>query len=124
MLELRGVPYRDTVSAGTLVVTTGLGGIYPRGVPIGRVIGVAREQRGWERIYLVRPAVNLGATAHVLLLGHVPGAQAALAPASPPVAAPAAAPASTPVPNGDTVRPLRRRRRPVAIPAPDSGSTP
>lgn len=70
LLELRGVPYRDTVSAGTLVVTTGLGGIYPRGVPIGHVLGVAREQEGWERIYLVRPAANLGAVAHVLVLGR------------------------------------------------------
>ena len=113
MLELRGVPYRDTVSVGTLVVTTGLGGIYPRGVPIGRVIGVAREQRGWERIYLVRPSVNLGATAHVLLLGHAAGEQATLAPSSPPVPG-----------SGDSARPVLRPRRRVVIPAPDSGRTP
>ena len=123
MLELRGVPYRDTVSVGTLVVTTGLGGIYPRGVPIGRVVGVAREQKGWERIYLIRPSVNLGATGHVLLLGHTPGEEAALAPPAPKTVTPAPGPAAAPA-HGDSTRPLRRRRRPVLIPATDSGRTP
>ena len=125
MLELRGVPYRDTVSVGTLVVTTGLGGIYPRGVPIGRVIGVAREQKGWERIYLIRPSVNLGATGHVLLLGHTPGEEAGLAPPAPKVVAPVAAPTVAPVMGtADSARPLRRRRRPAIVPAPDSARTP
>ena len=68
MLELRGVPYRDTVAAGVPVLSSGLGGVYPKGLPVGRVIGVLREQPGWERIYLVRPAVNLGAISHVLIL--------------------------------------------------------
>lgn len=68
LLELRGVPYRDSVATGTPVSSSGLGGVYPRGIPIGRVAGVLREQRGWERIYLVRPAVNLGAISHVLVL--------------------------------------------------------
>lgn len=68
MLELRGVPYRDTVAAGVSVLSSGLGGVYPKGLPVGRVIGVLREQPGWERIYLVRPAANLGAVSHVLIL--------------------------------------------------------
>lgn len=68
MLELRGVPYRDTVAAGVSVLSSGLGGVYPKGLPVGRVIGVLREQPGWERIYLVRPAANLGAISHVLIL--------------------------------------------------------
>jgi rod shape-determining protein MreC len=68
MLELRGVPYRDTVAVGTVILSSGLGGVYPRGLPVGRVIGVLREQPGWERIYLVRPAANLAAVSHVLIL--------------------------------------------------------
>jgi rod shape-determining protein MreC len=108
LLELRGVPYRDTVPAGTLVVTTGLGGIYPHGIPIGRVLGVAREQEGWERIYLVRPAVNLGTVGHVLVLGRTEAGAAALAAASRPVEpAPVAAP-----PKADPAPPRRRRPRP------------
>ena len=121
MLELRGVPYRDTVAAGTLVLTTGLGGIYPRGVPIGRVLGVAREQPGWERIYSVRPAANLGVLSHVLILARQEGA-AFVAP-TPPAAVEVAPPPA------DTTRPVRRRRRPrpdstVAVPVADSAVTP
>ena len=33
MLELRGVPYRDSVAVGTPVITSGLGGVFPRGLP-------------------------------------------------------------------------------------------
>lgn len=106
LLELRGVPYRDTVAAGTLVLTTGLGGIYPRGVPIGRVLGVAREQPGWERIYSVRPAANIGVVSHVLILAREEGS--AYVNPEPAAAIEAAPPAV------DTARPVRRRRRPRA----------
>jgi len=68
MLELRGVPYRDSVPVGTEVITSGLGGVYPRGIPIGTVVGVARQSEGWERIYLVRPSAAPGGVSHVLVL--------------------------------------------------------
>ncbi len=68
LLELRGVPYRDSVAPGSLVLTSGLGGVYPRGIPIGTIAGVARESPGWERVYVVRPMVNPGSVSHVLIL--------------------------------------------------------
>ena len=67
-LELRGVAFRDTVQAGTLVVTSGLGGVFPRGIPIGRVAGVRKEELGWERIYRLAPLANPGRISHVLVL--------------------------------------------------------
>lgn len=70
-LEFRGVAYRDTVPVGTRVVTSGLGGVYPNGIVIGWVTGVAREEIGWERVYALRPSVNLGVVSHVLLLPSV-----------------------------------------------------
>src|SRR5919108_2960676 len=73
-LEFRGVPYRDSVPAGTLVLSSGLGGVYPKGIPVGTVTGVAREQAGWERVYRLLPAANPGAVAHVLVLVSQPGA--------------------------------------------------
>jgi rod shape-determining protein MreC len=68
VLEFRGVAYRDTVPDGTLVLTSGLGGVYPRGIPIGQVKGVRREELGWERVYRLIPMVNPGVVSHVLLL--------------------------------------------------------
>jgi len=68
MLELRGVPYRDSVPVGTEVITSGLGGVYPRGLPIGTVVGVSRQSEGWERVYLVRPAAAPARVSHALVL--------------------------------------------------------
>jgi rod shape-determining protein MreC len=67
-LEFRGASYRDSIPEGTLVLSSGLGGVYPKGIPIGRVAGIVREQAGWERVYRVRPAANPGTAAHVLVL--------------------------------------------------------
>ena len=67
-LEFRGVAYRDTVATGTLVMTSGLGGVYPKGMPIGRVVGLSREELGWERVYRLAPLANPGHVAHVLVV--------------------------------------------------------
>lgn len=68
LMQLRGVAIRDSVPDGTLVVTSGLGGVYPSGIPIGTVMGQASEETGWERIYIVKPAENPAAASQVLIL--------------------------------------------------------
>jgi rod shape-determining protein MreC len=68
LLQLTGVPYRDIVPPGTRLFTSGFGGVYPRGIPIGDVMGVAREEEGVSRTYVVRPAVHPAAVSHVILL--------------------------------------------------------
>src|SRR6059036_2543876 len=68
LLELKGVPYRQQVVEGTVIVTSGLGGVFPRGIPIGTVVGLASEARGWERTYLIRPAIHPSALSHVMVL--------------------------------------------------------
>jgi rod shape-determining protein MreC len=67
-LELRGVPFRDSVPMGTQVLSSGLGGVFPKGIPVGTVVGTVREEAGWERVYRLRPAANPGSAAHVLVL--------------------------------------------------------
>jgi rod shape-determining protein MreC len=62
------------VQAGTLVLSSGLGGVYPKGIPVGTVTGVVREQAGWERVYRLLPAANPGAVAHVMVLVAPPDA--------------------------------------------------
>lgn len=66
-LEFRGVAFRDTIPTGTLVVTSGLTGVYPRGIPIGRVVGIRSEQLGWERVYRLAPLAIPGGVSHVLV---------------------------------------------------------
>src|SRR5438034_6341172 len=67
-----GVAYRQLVPTGTTILTSGLGGVLPRGVPIGTVVGVAGEAEGWERAYLIRPAVHPAAVTHVMILTGPP----------------------------------------------------
>lgn len=72
LLELQGVAYRQHVPEGTPILTSGLGGVLPRGIPIGTVVGMAGEAEGWERTYVVRPAVHPAAVTHVMILTGQP----------------------------------------------------
>lgn len=68
LLELRGVPARDTIAPGTLLVTSGLGGVFPRGVAIGTVVSGMTTNEVWTHTYLVRPAVNPSRMTSVFVL--------------------------------------------------------
>ena len=68
LLQLQGVLYRQQVPTGTVIVTSGLGGVFPRGIPIGIVIGPASEEKGWGRTFLVRPAIHPAELSHVMIL--------------------------------------------------------
>jgi rod shape-determining protein MreC len=67
-LELRGVTSRDTLRAGIALYTSGLGGIFPRGILIGTVLGELATREIWTKTYLVRPAVNPAHVTSVLVL--------------------------------------------------------
>lgn len=82
LLELRGVALRDTVPTGAMIVTSGLGGVYPRGIPIGRVIGVITDPLGYEQLYRIAPFANPGTASHVMVL-LAPRADSLLPPAGP-----------------------------------------
>ncbi len=68
LLELHGVPYRAQLRAGAPIVSSGLGGVFPRGVLIGTVVRDLRTGSGWARTYLVRPAVRPADVESVMIL--------------------------------------------------------
>jgi rod shape-determining protein MreC len=68
LMEMRGVAFRSALKPGTLIVTSGLGGVYPAGIPIGTVLGELRTSEGWARTYLVRPAVRPPDVSNVIVL--------------------------------------------------------
>lgn len=57
LLELQGVAYRDSLLPGTEIRSSGLGSVFPRGIPIGTVVSELESGVGWTRTYLVRPMV-------------------------------------------------------------------
>lgn len=68
LLQLRGVALRDSIPLGAVVRTAGLGGVYPRGIPVGTVRQVGTDPLGYERVYTVVPFANPGTAAQVAVL--------------------------------------------------------
>jgi rod shape-determining protein MreC len=69
-LELDYVPLQADVRPGDRVLTAGIDGVYPRGIPIGTVASVeAGGQQLFHRIQVV-PAVDFGAVDQVYLLEY------------------------------------------------------
>ncbi|HEX4469367.1 MAG TPA: rod shape-determining protein MreC [Gemmatimonadaceae bacterium] len=68
LLELHGVPFRTTLPAGTMIYTSGLGGAFPRGIPIGSVLRELKTAEGWTRTYLLQPSVNPAKVNTVMVL--------------------------------------------------------
>ena len=66
VLNLRYVSSQMDVQVGDLIVTSGLGGIFPQGIRIGRVSRVAIDSNGLMKEISVRPAVDFRAVEEVL----------------------------------------------------------
>jgi rod shape-determining protein MreC len=66
-LALVGTPFHVDVRPGTRVVTSGRGGVYPRGILLGTVVGIEDADTGWRKSYLVRPAVRPEEASYVLV---------------------------------------------------------
>jgi rod shape-determining protein MreC len=68
LLEMRGVPFRAALKPGAVVYSSGLGGIYPKGIPVGVVMGEIKTPESWARTYILRPAVNPAELNAVMIL--------------------------------------------------------
>lgn len=104
-LLLSGTAFHERIEPGTLIVTSGAGGVYPRGIPVGVVVEEAESEGGWRRSYWLRPAVvPAGVTdAQVMVDRSSPGVEElwlpgvdSVPPHSPGAGAPVPPPAGTP----------------------------
>lgn len=67
-LELPNIPNNGDVKVGDLVVTSGLGGRFPRGYPVARVMRVEFDPgRPFARVY-AQPTANLDRVREVLMI--------------------------------------------------------
>ncbi len=67
-LLLNAIPYYERLDSGTLITTSGLGGIYPRGIPVGEVMELHQDYGAWRSEYWLRPMVQTGSVTHVLVV--------------------------------------------------------
>jgi rod shape-determining protein MreC len=70
-LELDFVPLQADVRPGDFVLTAGIDGVYPRGIPIGTVLSVEPGGQLFHKVQLA-PAVDFGSLDQVYLLEHEP----------------------------------------------------
>jgi rod shape-determining protein MreC len=70
---MRYIPQAETVKINDVVVTSGLGGAFPRNVPIGRIVGIeTRDVEMFQRA-VIEPFVNFRKLSHVLVAtGFIP----------------------------------------------------
>ncbi len=67
LLEMDFVPLQEVVKVGDRVLTAGIDGVYPRGIPVGTVVSVRPGSELFHHIALV-PAVDWGQLDQVFLL--------------------------------------------------------
>jgi len=67
-LHLKYLSRAARVETGDLLVTSGLGGVFPRGLVVGRIITVVREEGALLQEAEVEPAARLGRLEELLIL--------------------------------------------------------
>ena len=67
LLRIGYVPNLSDVSVGDSILTAGIDGIYPKGIPVGRVVG-AEEGRDLFKQVIAQPSVDFGGLEEVIIL--------------------------------------------------------
>lgn len=102
MLSLPNVPMAADVRAGDKLLTSGLGGRFPPGFPVGEVRSIGQSPSGLFLEAHARPAADLDRSEYVLLLHDQPE------PAGPPAPAPPMGPPADMAPSpADAVTPAQ-----------------
>lgn len=63
------LPQDATVREGDIVITSGLGDIFPKGLPIGTIVGVENEPFAVYKTALIQPGVDFKHLEEVLVIG-------------------------------------------------------
>ena len=87
MLDLPNIPISADVQVGDRLVTSGLGGRFPAGFPVGEILSLKPDKSGMFAAAEARPAAALDRSGDVLLLRDQPqpyGAPAAIEEVGPP----------------------------------------
>ncbi len=73
-LNMQFVSTETTVRAGDVIVTSGMGGIYPKGLIVGEATDIEREPNALFQVIRVEPASQLSGLEEVLVLVGAPPA--------------------------------------------------
>ncbi len=71
-LEMRFIPLTDDVKQGDIIATSGIGGVYPAGLPVGVVTKVEKDNQNNFLYVQLTPAGKFDTVVHVLVLDPQP----------------------------------------------------
>ncbi|KON70268.1 rod shape-determining protein MreC [Peribacillus butanolivorans] len=58
LLLMKRIPYDKKIKKNSLVITSGYGGIFPKGLPIGKVVDVKVDQYGLNQTAYIEPSTD------------------------------------------------------------------
>lgn len=67
LLRIGYVPNLSDVSVGDSILTAGIDGVYPKGIPVGRVVGAEEGQDLFKQV-VAQPSVDFGGLEEVIIL--------------------------------------------------------
>jgi rod shape-determining protein MreC len=71
-LQLPNIPISADIKVGDALVTSGLGGRFPAGFPVGEILDLRNDENGMFAAAIARPAAALDRSGEVLLLQDLP----------------------------------------------------
>jgi len=71
MINISGIPNDTEVKIGELITTRGTGGIFPRGIAVGKVsaLNFAEGESNWD--LQVKPSVDFNKVKHIYIVNHL-----------------------------------------------------
>ncbi|MGI5876847.1 MAG: rod shape-determining protein MreC [Dethiobacteria bacterium] len=75
-LRMVNLPPEVSIRPGDTIISSGLGGIFPKGLTIGRVLEIGKDQYGLLQQALIQPAVNFDRLEEIFIIMEVPEEQA------------------------------------------------
>ncbi len=66
--QMNYIPMAHEVREGDVILTSGLGGVFPEGLPVGRAVAVRRHESGLYQQVDVVPSANLAAIRYVFVV--------------------------------------------------------
>ncbi|QED48789.1 rod shape-determining protein MreC [Cytobacillus dafuensis] len=68
VLLLKGIPYDAKIKKGQNVISSGMGGVFPKNLPIGKVVDVTPAEYGLTQTAFVKPGANFYDIEHVMVV--------------------------------------------------------
>lgn len=67
-LKLTYIPIDTEISVSEIIYTSGIGGVYPKGIPVGTILKVVNKKNDIDRYAIVEPLANINETKSVAVI--------------------------------------------------------